>query len=502
MSTTSEAYKQWQSQCLEIQQMTTLPATDTITRDERIHRAKNDYSYFVQTYFPHFAKCKCGKFQIKAANKVKSTTNLKAVFMWPRGHAKSTHFDIFIPLWLKIQTPRQINVMVLVGKSETNANTLLGDVQAELEYNQRYIADFGQQKSIGSWEEGEFVTADGCAFFAKGRGQSPRGLRYRDKRPDYITIDDLDDDEMCENEARVAKMTDWVREALFGALDGDNGRFIMVGNLISRCSVLQRISKISNVFLSRIDAIDKKGKIAWPEKFTKEQLDNMAEFMGYRAYQKEMMNNPITEGAIFKNTWIKWGKMLPLNQYDRLVCYIDPSFKSSTKNDYKACKLWGKKGNELHHIKAFVRQATIVEMVRWLYDLYESLPSDAVCDFYIEANFIQDMILDEFTLEGDKRGYQLPITADKRKKPNKFLRIENISPLWERGFVTYNTAMQEDRDMLTGIEQTLAFEKGSSVHDDAPDADEGAISILQESFRREAFQPLIGTSKTNSKFIW
>ncbi|MFA7033810.1 MAG: hypothetical protein WC166_04060, partial [Bacteroidales bacterium] len=93
-------------------------------------------------------------------------------------------------------------------------------------------------------------------------------------------------------------------------------------------------------------------------------------------------------------------------------------------------------------------------------------------------------------------------TADKRKKPNKFLRIENISPLWERGFVTYNTAMQEDRDMLTGIEQTLAFEKGSSVHDDAPDADEGAISILQESFRREAFQPLIGTSKTNSKFIW
>ena len=54
--------------------------------------------------------------------------------------------------------------MVLVGKSEDNANTLLADVQAELQYNQRYINDFGEQYNSGSWEEGEFVTKDGTAF--------------------------------------------------------------------------------------------------------------------------------------------------------------------------------------------------------------------------------------------------------------------------------------------------------------------------------------------------
>ena len=32
-------------------------------------------------------------------------------------------------------------------------------------------------------------------FLACGRGQSPRGLRKREARPDYIVIDDLDDDE-------------------------------------------------------------------------------------------------------------------------------------------------------------------------------------------------------------------------------------------------------------------------------------------------------------------
>ena len=60
-------------------------------------------------------------------------------------------------------------------------------------------------------------------------------------RPDYIVVDDLDDDEMCRSEARVREMTNWIKEALFGCFGGKDGRFIMVGNLISKNSVLQKI---------------------------------------------------------------------------------------------------------------------------------------------------------------------------------------------------------------------------------------------------------------------
>ncbi len=102
-------------------------------------------------------------------------------------------------------------------------------------------------------------------------------------------------------------------------------------------------------------------------------------------------------------------------------------------------------------------------MVRWLYDLYEwSIRQGIAIKWYMEANFMQDTILDEFRREGELRGYQLPISADKRKKPEKFQRIEAISPLWERGFVTYNEAEKDDPDMQAGIEQTLAFEKGNA----------------------------------------
>ena len=380
--------------------------------------------------------------------------------------------------------------MVTVGKSEDSAIRLLGDLQAELEYNQKLIADFGEQKNLGSWLEGEFKTKGGAKFLAVGRGQSPRGLRDREARPDYIIIDDLDDDELCRNEKRVKDLTDWVKEALFGSLDVGRGRFIMVGNLISKNSVLANISASKGVHVSEIKAVDKDGHPVWTEKWTKEEAQLYKDFVGYRAWEKEMMHNPINDGTIFKHEWIRYKKVLKLDKYEMLVCYTDPSFKSTTANDYKACRLWGKIGCELHLIDTYVRQDTVSGMVRWLYNLYDSRPENIAVTFYMEANFMQDIILDEFATEGNLRGYQLPILPDTRKKPEKIQRIEAISPLWERGCVFYNEALKDSPDMEVGIEQTLALERGSRVHDDAPDADEGAIWYLQRNTRQETFKPL------------
>ena len=163
--------------------------------------------------------------------------------------------------------------------------------------------------------------------------------------------------------------------------------------------------------------------------------------------------------------------------------------------------MWGKKGNELHLIDCYVRQDTVGGMVRWLYNFHERLPDNVAVSYYMEANFMQDTILDEFTTEGEIRGYQLPITADRRKKPDKIARIKSVSPLWERGFVYYNEALKDSMDMQVGIEQTLALERGSTVHDDAPDADEGAIWILQRQHRSSTFTPMFG-ERPSPKNTW
>ena len=506
-----KAQEKWKQHCETVQAATAVNISETAAqRLARIRRLRSDYAAFVDYYFPHWTvnpetgkATPCAQFHIDAANKILKNRNLKAGFMWHRGAAKSTNMDVFVPMWLMIQEHREINVMVLVGKSEDNAKTLLGDIQAELQYNQRYIADFGEQYNAGSWEEGEFVTRSEVAFFARGRGQSPRGLRYRSHRPDYVVIDDLDDDELVESPARVSKLFDWVRSALFGTLDGGRGRFFMVGNLIAKNSVLAKWCEIKTVHVTRVNIYDRAGRISWAAKWAHDEVKQLEAVAGYRAFQKEYMNNPIIEGAVFKNEWIRWGKRPAWSKFSEIVLYIDPSFRGSTKNDYKAAKLWGKVGTTLYHLRAFVSQCSVAEMVRWCYDLYEWARAQGIAvRWYMEANFMQDTILDEFRREGELRGYQLPITGDKRKKPDKFQRVEAISPLWERGFVIYDESQRDDPDMLAGIDQTLAFEKGMRGHDDAPDADEGAIWILQRDTRVQSFTPSFGMRKNAKSQLW
>ena len=166
------AYEQWKEHCKRVQSITdtSVMARETpAERDRRVRRLLGNYAAFCEYYFPHYLTLRDkatgevirtihnAPFHNAAAAKVKNTPDLKAVFQWPRGHAKSTHFDIFMPLWLMFRPKRLINFMVVVGKSEDSAIRLLSDIQAELEYNARIIADFGEQKSVGDWQEGEFT---------------------------------------------------------------------------------------------------------------------------------------------------------------------------------------------------------------------------------------------------------------------------------------------------------------------------------------------------------
>ena len=508
-----DARRLWEEHCKRVQSLTELsPEAEKETRaqrDARIRRLLANYPAFCEYYFPHYMRrtdpatglvtgiVHNAPFHNAAYRDIIRNRTLKEVFMWPRGHAKSTHLGIFTPINLMVRGGGEIHCGITVNKSEDGAKTLLADLQAELEYNQRIIADFGTQKNVGDWQQGEFSTSGGVKWFAVGRGQSPRGLKKQEQRPDYIVIDDLDDDEMSHNEERVRQATDWVKQALFGALDVGRGRFLMVGNGFAKHMVLKNIADIPSVKVSKVYAVDSNGSPVWADKWTKAEAEAYADFVGYASWQREMMHNPVAEGGIFKWQWIRYKKILPLRKYDQIICYIDPSFKSTTANDYKAARVWGKTGRELHLIACYVRQDTVAGMVRWLYDFHESLPEDVAVSYFMEANFMQDIILR--CVCPRRRSARLPAAhhaQGRRKKPDKLQRIEAVSPLWERGLVYYNEAKRNDTDMKTGIDQTLSLARGSRAHDDAPDADEGAIYKLQKASREERFEPIFGERPT------
>lgn len=479
-------------------------------QNKRKAKAKKKYGFFVSEYFPHYAKAPSAAFHIDAAEAILKDKNIVAILEWAREHAKSVHACVLIPMWLLIND--ELEGMLLANKSFEGAKKLLGDLQAELQNNQLFIHDFGEQFSFGNWSDGDFTTLGGIRFIALGRGQSPRGLRNQEKRPNYCVVDDIDDDELIRNERRVADVVDWILSALYGALSIKGARMVVAGNRIGRKSVLAHlVGDIEpgmpireGIWHSKICAI-MDGVPAWKENFTLEELQRKFAIMGYRRSQKEYFHNAIVEGKVFKNEWIQWKAALAPEAYQAQIIYFDPSFKSTSKNDFKAIKHWGKTEKEFHCLKAFVRQASISEAVRWLYDYYEMLypilkscegaVPDYVVDVWMEANFIQDLLLDDFVAEGELRGWQLPIRPDYRRKPDKFSRIESLTPFYERGMVYHAESEKGNNDMRVGIDQTLAIEPGSNTNDDSPDADEGAIFKLQSFGRAQMVPRRLGVRK-------
>jgi hypothetical protein len=486
------AHKRWEAHCSSVSHNTVVDAAESKAAQlGRIQRLRNDYAAFVEYYFPHWCTDKkTGKltpsasFHTAAARKIKENANLVAVFQWARGHAKSTHMDVFIPLWLMCQQRRSINVMVLVGKSQDNACTLLSDIQAELQFNQRYIADFGPQYQEGHWLSGEFVTRDGVAFFARGRGQSPRGLRYRDNRPDYIVIDDLDDDELCLNEDRVKKLTRWVQEALFGAFGAQGGRFIMVGNLIAKTSVLANISALEGVHVTRVNVRDKNGRPAWPELWSEERIRQKEMFMSYASFQKEYMNNPISEGAVFNE--MSWGKIPPLKRFRFLCCYGDPSPSNNRNkaNSMKAAWLVGMLEGKFYIIDGRVDRETNAAFVDWFYDINTAVPQGVQVYNLIENNTLQDpfyrQVFIPLFMERAEAGRAINIAPDERKKPDKFSRIEgNLEPLNRQGRLILNADKKDDPHFRRLEEQFLLLTPRLSAPADGADCIEGAVWWLQ-----------------------
>ena len=199
----------------------------------------------------------------------------------------------------------------------------------------------------------------------------------------------------------------------------------------------------------------------------------------YLAIQKEYFNNPVTEGSVFKEMAYK--PVRPIREYQLLVCYTDPSFRESSKSDFKATILVGYWQGEFHIVKCFVEQTSTAQMIEWHYYISE-LVRPKHCYFKIEGGFIQDMFIKEFHDPVNRKGRPpIPIDTDKRNKQDKFSRIECLlEPLNRNGKLYLNLMDKDNPHMKRLEEQFLVLSPNSRAHDDGPDAVEGAIFTIYE----------------------
>jgi predicted phage terminase large subunit-like protein len=523
--------KDFEDHCRRVSESTSnLPTETAEQKDKRIKRLLGNYGEFFEFYLEYYCKGKDGKvtkcawYHIYVAHLLLKFPVIHLILEWFRGSAKSIHADLGYPLFLWAHN--ELMCMILIGQNNTIANILLSDIQAQFEHNGLFKNDFGDQKSIGSWETGEFKTRNGAGFFARGMGQTVRGTRNGPHRPDYIVADDLDTSKLSRNSEMIKEAVDWLNDEVLGTFDVGNQRFILVNNGPFPKSILRSMVEekfvasakigirtlmrnilapgafsyqVKNIWHHlRVNAVDKDFNPSWPEKYTKEYWVNFAKGKTSRSWLREWMNTPVTVGGIFQDKWVQWKRMQPLKNYSRLIHYVDPSAKDL--GDYKAAMLWGSYNTELHKIKAFLRQCSRLDLIKYLYDTYEMVrDKKAILTTQIEGNFAQDELFrDEIYAEGIRRGYQLPYTFDTRKKDNKFERIESTSSHYQNHLVFWNEEEKNTEDMKESKDQLIAIAQGGKMHDDGPDADEAAIFYLMEKRRASASEPRSGTIKRDS----
>lgn len=454
-------------------------------RKKRVAYLENDPEEWFRYYFKKFYTSEPADFHKKATRRIlKHYRRWYEVRAWSRELSKSTRTMMEV-MYLCL-TGKMRNVL-LISHSFDNAAELLMPYLIAMESNPRILNDYGTQKGFRSWEIGKFITRQGVAFRAIGAGQSPRGTRNEEQRPDCVIIDDIDTDEKSRNQKRIEDTWKWIERALIPAMSvSGNKLIIFCGNIISKESVIVKASRVADYF-EVINIRDAKGRSAWPQKNSEADIDYILSKISYTSQQQEYFNNPITEGTVFKE--IHYKKMQPLRHYRFLVAYGDPSFKESRKNDYKAVILMGKWQNEYHVIKAFCEQTTTANMAGWYkaiqeYVKHKAPAGDTPVYNFIEANATQDMILEKILVYIVENSWDFSITGDYRQKGDKFSRIESaLEPINSGGQLFFNEDEKEDAHMKRLEDQFLALEPSLSAHDDGPDATEGAKWILDRKLR-------------------
>jgi hypothetical protein len=456
-------------------------SVDKLKRIERLEA--NDEEWF-KYYFPNFYTSEPAPFHLKSTKKVMKNDEYYIVRSWARELSKSGRTMMEV---LKLALTGKKKNILLVSNSWDNANRLLMPYKTILERNNRIIADYGNQKRIGSWEEGEFTTRKGIAFRALGAGQSPRGTRNDSIRPDVIIIDDIDTDADCLNSEIIEKRVKWIQQALIPTRSISRGLLIIAcGNIIADYCCITEMGAMADSW-EVINIRDENGNSTWPQKNTEEAIARVLKIIDYESGEKEYFNNPMDGSKVFTN--IVDTVAFVLKYCNHVIIYADPSPSDSeakTSSD-KAIGIIANKGLDFQLFKVWLDKMTNAKFVEYLYLAYKICKKAGVDPIvvYIENNTLQNphyeqVILPEVFRKKDSEKINLPITPDERIKPHKWSRISGtMEPMIRLGTFTFNEDEKDNPHMIR-IKKQFKNANSKSKALDGPDMCEGGVTIIND----------------------
>jgi hypothetical protein len=312
---------------------------------ERKIRCENSLREFAKTYFPEYMTHESAKFH-KGWEKLRNIIDELILLMAFRGSGKSTFFDLFDPIHQICYGKRKF--MIFSSYNEEKSTVFTGRILLELLFNQKLKNDFGNffptNRKPGMSRFTAKVPGDKTKTVhvrAVSIGQDPRGFVYRQYRPDYVRLDDIQSRMRAKSKKFVKNTIEWITQDLIPALAEGYSAIIVATPLNTRCvaSCLEKGSDDKAPVKTYKYPAMKNRKPTWPEAFPLRRLKKLKKEVGSKAFNQEylLIPTPLDE-RIFAEESIRWymSEELINTRFSYVFSWTDPSVKKEEKNCYKA----------------------------------------------------------------------------------------------------------------------------------------------------------------------
>jgi predicted phage terminase large subunit-like protein len=464
-----------------------------ITFEELLHNdklrkelAKKSHYWFFHIYFYRYVTYETADFH-KELFAITENENLKnAVIVAFRGSAKSTIMTLSYPIWAILGEQKK-KYIVLLAQTQQQARRIIENIKREFETNELLIKDFGPfieqnyEWSLNSLSIPQF----GARIDGYSSGESIRGIRHGEFRPQIIVADDIEDLQSIRTKETRDKIYTWFTGDILG-LGDKNTKTILIGNHLHFDSLIERrkkdIKDKENTKILEIPLLDKNGINNWPGKYpTEKDIENEKRRVGNEiAWQREYLLNTVadSEQVIYREWLHRYDGLPDKKHWEEVVAGVDLAISLATSADKTAIvSLIGCRINDKPYIYVLPNPTNqhldFPGTVNHIKALSQSLGGRSECTVYVEGVAYQQSMVQ--TLEKDGINVEgVNVLHDKRS------RLAMTSHWIKEGKILFPNEGCEDL-----IIQILGF--GIERYDDLVDAFTLGVNKLMDKLSEPGF---------------
>jgi hypothetical protein len=382
---------------------------------------------------------------------------------------------------------------LIIGASYDRACERLESVKHEFETNEMLEQVFGPLRSDATWSTDKIILSNGVVIQAKGAGQSLRGVKHHAQPPDFVIIDDLEDEESVRTPQMRREMLRWVYKTLIAALVKE-ARIRFIGNRLDPEAVIVRIAndlEWKHLFYP-IKYRDKNGSWAatWPDAYDLPWCDRkemeLSRLGLHEDWNQEYMCSADTpEARIFRPEHFERIVKPRTRIWEATWAMVDPARSVGKRSATTAIPVWSYLGSKIIVWDCLIGHWLPDEIISKIMTMDEDYRPVAIG---IEEDALNQFILQPLRQAMVKHGRPLPIRpmAAKRYTQGRGKEdfIKSLQPFFANGEIEFAKPLPELQA------QFLSFSSRSQGLIDGPNALAYALkmrpgTVMYEDFTQE-----------------